>query len=76
MPKCQDKSRQVTPDPHRVEKRAMMYPVYEREVGEGVKMTAQEHSMRLNDGTTSPYMDSLSFDRVTRTEMGNLNDNK
>lgn len=75
MGKYYDKPKQKQRNPEKIEVRAAMNPVISPELGDGMRMTAQEHSMAMNDGTTSPYRDSMSFDSVTPSEMGNLNDN-
>lgn len=76
MDKYQEKKRQVQRNPAKIEKRAAMNPVIMPELGEDMKMTAQQHSEKMYDGTTNPHRDALSFDAVTKTDMGNLNDNK
>lgn len=76
MGKYNEVKRQIQRSPAKIETRAAMNPVIMPELGEDIKMSAQEHSMKMNDGTTSPYRDSMTFDPVTKADMGNLNDNK
>jgi hypothetical protein len=73
--KVVDKHKKAEKKPYRAEVRSAMYPAINLDDGNFEKMTAQQHSMMLNDGTTNPHVDALSFDAVTPTEMGNLNDN-
>jgi hypothetical protein len=74
--KFQTREQPVYRKPLKTEKRAAIGSFIQPELGEDMRMTAQEHSMMMNDGTTNPHRDALSFDAVTPAEMGNLNDNK
>lgn len=76
MAKFEDKKKQKQRNPQKIEVRAAMNPIIQPELGDYVKMSAAEHSTKMYDGTTSPHRDALTFDPVTKAEMGNLNGNK
>ena len=72
MPKYQDIPFRQERDPSKTEVRSSMAPFIQPALGDGKVMSAQAHSMAMYDGTTDPHRDALSFDAVTKTEMGNL----
>jgi hypothetical protein len=49
-----------------------MNPAMPFDLGNSLKMTAQQHSVAMNDGSTDPRFNGLSFDPLTKTDMGHI----